>query len=397
MIPLSIERTEVSSYNYFFNEKKMLILIANFILNAVITFLLVKFLSSGVAGGMTMGLLIGAVTTIVSYFYIIRFVVFEEKRQRRLFKSLQDERISPYSSFWNISKIDNAGNTRGMIHYKPDGDTIKKAIVIKVTRGSIVARNEKFYSYYHQTIAQFMRDLLGEGYRVRQYSLAEFGNIPENLQYLIDKANAITDPKIRQISVMYTDNLLSKVKHAKAIEVDYFMIYCTQYFRMRDFYATAYGIMLKNFESNFFKDKKILDQPGVMQFFAQILQVNAFPIINQESTVPFAEYGEIVRAFDGSNNELFIEQLESEVTEGPDQYEEEDDIEVVPEKVQSEPRISRTYDIGFNKATNDSIKEKTDEINLVRMVQEQENPIEEDEEEDNLIRIFDRKKGDESK
>lgn len=386
-IPLSIERTEVSAYNYFFNEKKMIALIATFIGGAILTFLLVKMLSAMVINGMAYGMVIGITATVVAYFFIFRFVVFEEKRQRRLLKKLQDEQLSAYDSFWEISTIDKDS---GLIHFRPDGDKIKKAVVIEVTRGSIVARNAKFYEYYQKTLTLFKRDLLTEGYKIRQYSMAKTGSIPENLQHLIDKANAIKNPKARQVAIMYTDNLLSKVKLSKAIEVDYYMIYCDQYYKMREFHQTVRRIMLSNFESNFFKDKQILDRQGVMQFFAEVLQVKAFPIIDQNATVPFSEYGEVVRAFDDADNELFIEQLESEFTEGPEQHNEEDEDWEEDENLTTRQRIAQTFNIDFNLATETSLKEKAEEISLIKSLdqQEAEKQAQVEDESENLVEIF---------
>lgn len=319
-IPFSIERTEASRYNYFFNEKKTFRLLVILLLCFVFTFGCIKIGSMVMINGITYGLYFGLGISLIVLFQTVRFVIFEETRQRELMKKLYDNQISPYTKVMSISKIDD----NGLIHYKYNGEKLTKALVIKVTKGSVVGRPENFTAQYHQFISEFYRKILSEKLRIRHYSDHET-EIPANLNYLIKKANEQQDPFIRNLNVLYTDNLLHQVITAGAIEVDYYMIYCDNYLQMRKFYRIVQNILENTLESNFFKHKKILNKAEVEHFNAQVLQLSSFPDIDEGVIVDFAEYGEVVRAFSSSGEEIFIDglDLEKQYLDNPKNQEED--------------------------------------------------------------------------
>lgn len=154
-VPLSIDTVEARRSNYFFSNKKMLYAFIAFIP----IFALLTPLIQAQAG--LLPIMIVVVVYMVIYIYFLRFIVFEERRLKRMLRELDDNRVSEVDHFWGIDKVEDRGENDGMIYYSYKGAArgITSGLVVMLERGSTVGVPVGHYREYRKTMERFFRAL----------------------------------------------------------------------------------------------------------------------------------------------------------------------------------------------------------------------------------------------
>lgn len=406
-IPLSIEKVDSGSYNYFLNEKKVLLFLVSLFGCAAFIFLTVRLATSMGSQFMALGLYSSITISAIYLFYFIRWVIFEERRQRRLMAALINSRESYYSAFWGIDNIQE----NGIISYKVSKMIMKRALIVKTTRGSVVGRPANFPEQHQEALAKFYRALYSEGFSIRKYSVAENKLEPDNLRYILDQTNnykGVEGTPAKKIAVAYANHLLHLTRLHKSIESEYYIIYCSSFFKMRKFYQIVENIIRQNLGSNFFKDKRILNAAEVKAFTAYILQINGFPeVAPDEDDIPdFSEYGEVTKAYnmDGSEK-LIIYRDEDE--EDDEEYEDEDesldspkypgniDVEIPAQErkvYRGQKNNTVKYDVKvLTRGEGEEVLDDEEEVSLTDLLKPKEEPKQSEEEEVDLLAILNKK------
>lgn len=306
-VPLSIDMVEINKSNYFLSNKKMIIGLIAFLPLLIIVYPLID------GGIQLIPLLIVVCLYMVGYFYFARFVLFEEKRLRKMVKELDKNRVSEIDHFWYIDKIGGGKNDDGMIYYAYDmkaGGTTK-GLIIKFDRGSTVGVPAGHYESYRETKQRFMRKLHESNFDFKWY---EMQKKPELQESLIDYADKLTKMDNEYHQKLLKLQLNINVEYSMSVDqryIDYILVKRTNF--NRNFKNVLESIIDETLGQNgYIVNPKILGKREVEEFFSEYLNID---IINSDNirksvdTKPFEKFAYVHRLVDAQGKEVPIQFL----------------------------------------------------------------------------------------
>lgn len=306
-IPMSIDQTSTQRPGYFFSPLKSFILIGGFIPGVVWSMFLYSSSKSYV------GLVVGIVTFLIVYIYVVRFLVFEERRLKKMLKSLEENKISRNEYFWGIDEIDE----EGVIHYRYNVGKLKKAVIVKVVRGSRVGVPDEFEEKFKACNLKFVRGLLKQNFSFMKYTKLEKKQMPEGIKDYIKRLEGVKDEAQRAVMKLNIDTISNFIKDYKSVVVDYYVVYNTDLRLMKSFKNVVRDTMLSAYGNEvYFRGTKILSRDEVWDFLAEVLNVKALDkrgYYNIED-YKFEDFAQVFRLFDANGNEILID-IEKEVEE----------------------------------------------------------------------------------
>jgi hypothetical protein len=306
-IPMSIDQNSTEQSGYFSSPMKTLIAIGSFIPGVIFVFF--AYSSSGDSYAI-MGL--SAVMFLFVYSYILRFLVFEERKLKKMMKSLDENKISNSEYFWGIHEID----LDGVIHYKYNTG-LKKAVIVKVSRGSTVGVSSDFHSRFKECNLKFSRSLLSQGFSYTKYTKLEKKQVPEGLLDYSKRLEMIEDEAQRAVMKLNIDTISTFTKDFKSVVSDYYVVYNTDMRLMNTFRSVVRDTMVSSYGNEvYFRGTNILNDDETADFLSEILNiksVNKKGYYNLEEYT-FEDFGEVYRVFDSEGRELYMD-LEKEVAE----------------------------------------------------------------------------------
>ena len=359
-IPLSIEQTAPGKQHYFFSAQKG-VMMALALIPGIITIPLFASLTPGSIRGMILGFIVYG----IAYLLFLRFFIFEEITWKRIFLNLHKNKMSDHNYFWGIDRVSD----NGIIHYKYSGESsLKKAVVVKLIRGSRIGRGENYEEEYKEVIRRILHTVLyeGGGYSVNIYSIVDDSSIPESMKKMYAKASNIESDVAREIAMEHINNLALQAKYRKKIETVYLLL-STEDFRLyKKILDVAFNITNIAKNSRIFKIAEVLNKREVEDFITQYLCVNMLTQVtdvNNEEVKDFREYGDIIRVFDENGEEEWVElDLESAETSQNKRFSNEDIINNIRNKNGKQGLFKR-----FRKENK---KEKVDEEKDIEITEE---------------------------
>lgn len=263
-IPLNIDDVEVDETSYFLSGKKFIIAAVSIIPYTFIFFVIDQIPNIFVFLMFTLIYMIG-------YSFILRFWVFEEKKQRESMRSLKQNKLSNMSYFWELDKVGNGKKDSGMLYKQTDGVTIQRSYIVELDGGSTVGLNPNAYSEYRTIWQEFFRECYKMGFDVKIYQerkRPELSNILKHYSSEL-KNNKDTNDMLRQLLQLNieTNYLYSNTDEQRYVA--YIEVLNRRIDNLIHFRGILEDILDKTFRKHsIFSDPKILDKVGVDRFFA---------------------------------------------------------------------------------------------------------------------------------
>ena len=155
----------------------------------------------------------------VVMFFVLRYVIFEERFNYKMYKQMQEYEISTPATFWDIVQIKNTSD--GAILTYRDGKT---AVMLKVDRDTITGKPRDFKETHFDAIQDFYNRLQNYRFSFVQMNVMEpAGNDPRlaELDKLVTKSDNPNIQKLIQLEVGYTKSITKRTLY----ESDIFLIY----------------------------------------------------------------------------------------------------------------------------------------------------------------------------
>jgi len=382
-IPLSIESTSVKRQNYFTSGSKGLILV----LSIVPAFIWIPYLTS-LTKGSIMGMILGTLSYLIVFSFVLRFTIFEEGRFRQIFYSLNENKVSSYKYFWGIDRIDD----NGIIHYSYEGkDSIRKAFVIKLIRGNIVGKGSSYARDFRETMRKIKSFILGKGVIVEEIQLSSNKGTPENIKHMYRNVKKIKNQKAKELAQDHVNNIAFMARHSKQLETVYLVIIFEDALKFKFMESMSQTIVSIAKSSGFFKIAKQIEKYEVENFIEDYLAIRGIKSFEFPSEIkPFDNYCTVESLYDSDGNEewfdkeLIYKQIkEYKGTKFGKLVEEEQNIEneISEEMKKEEAKQSKKAKKVHNKLS----KGRMDRINAYFDEDEDEDEDEDSKEDDNEI------------
>lgn len=237
-IPMSIDQNSTTKTGYFMSPMKMAVAMV-----FVIPGILLGFYSYKETGNNWYAMLVVMGIYLFFYSFLIRFFVLEEIKLKRMLKTLEANKISKSDYFWGIEEIDDSG----VIHYRYNNG-LKKAVVVKVNRGSLVGKPDDFFDTHYDYTLKFVRSLLRNNFSYTKYSKLEPNVMPEGIKDYINLMGHIKDEAQRTTVKMNLDTVSKFTKEKKSVIVDYYVIYNSDIRLMKTFKTIVRDVLENSFQ-----------------------------------------------------------------------------------------------------------------------------------------------------
>lgn len=304
-IPMSIDQNSTRRSSYFMSPLKMSVAMLALIPGVILSF----YAYSG-SGNNYSAMVLSFLLYLFFYSFLIRYYVLEERRLKRMLKTLEANKISKSDYFWGIEEIDD----KGVIHYRYNNG-LQKAIVVKISRGSLIGKPDDFFETHSQITLKFIRNLLRNNFRIMKYSKLEPNEMPLGIRYSLNRMRKIKDEAQRNVVKMNIDTVSKFTKEKKYVIVDYYVIYNRDIRLMKTFRKIVDDLIESTFKNEvYFRGSKILNSDEVVEFIANVLTIRSVPRKGyyDSDNINFSEFGKIHRLFDIEGNEVAID-LEKEL------------------------------------------------------------------------------------
>lgn len=152
-------------------------------------------------------------------FFVLRYIIFEEKFNYKMYKQMLQYEIQTPAIFWDIVQIKNTSD--GAILTYRDGKT---AVLLKIDRDTITGKPREFKETHFDAIQDFYNRLQNYKFSFVQMNIMEpAGNDPRlvELDKLVTKNDNPNIQKLMQLQVGYTKTITKKTLY----ESDLFLIY----------------------------------------------------------------------------------------------------------------------------------------------------------------------------
>lgn len=303
-IPLTIDDIEVSKQSYFFSNKKVIEMVIAFF--PYILFMYLMMQSS--AKLIPMLVFSGIYALLFSYFFRIR--ILEENRLKKLINELDANRYSGIDYFWGINKISDDG----LIHYEKDSEKNVRGYVVFFDRGSTVGVSEGNYTQFRLSKQEFLRRLGTKEYSFEWYEIPKSKVLPQSLINYYNLMTELENEAHKKLLKLQIDINAWFINESDETYVDYILVKCQNIGGMLEFRSNLEKIVEATLGSNnYIVDAKILDKKGVEQFTADLLNINSVnsdTAFKGQDSVPFEQFGKVVRVVGMDGLEINIDELD---------------------------------------------------------------------------------------
>lgn len=306
-VPLTIDDMEVEDTSYFFNGQKLAIAAIG-LLPYFIIFFLLDYVTS------IMVFVIYTAIYLTMYSFLLRFVVFEEKRQRDEMMAMENNKVSDMSYFWSWDKLGTGKRDDGMVYIQSDGVSLKRGYIIEVDSGSVVGVPEGHYRQYRQTQQDFLRSVSALGMDVKVYNirkrpelspaLKRYARMLRNLQGTENEALIKLSQLNIDINFLYSITLDQRY-------VTYYLLVNKRLENLRNFKGIVQSVVDKTFGSNIaFSNAHILTKPEVDDFLTVYFDqdaVNTSGLHKMNGFKNFSEFCDLVAVIDKEGRQVPVE------------------------------------------------------------------------------------------
>lgn len=211
LIPMNVDSTGWD--DKFINSTKLIILVVlMFVDVGTVAYLIDSFMPTSMKVIIVIGLII--MTQLV-----FRYFIFEEKYYYRMYKKMQQYKISNPSVFWNIAMMKDTDE--GCIMVYADG---KAGIMIRLERDTITGKPTSFKETHFDAVSDFYKELNLKGLHYIQMNIMEVAGKDPRLAVL---DRLVLNPDNKNISKLVEAEVgyLKKVTRSTLYESDYVLVY----------------------------------------------------------------------------------------------------------------------------------------------------------------------------
>lgn len=306
-VPLTIDDMEVEDTSYFFNGQKLAIAAIG-LLPYFIIFFLLDYVTS------IMVFVIYTAIYLTLYSFLLRFVVFEEKRQRDEMMAMENNKVSDMSYFWSWDKLGTGKRDDGMVYIQSDGVSLKRGYIIGVDSGSVVGVPEGHYRQYRQTQQDFLRSVSALGMDVKVYNIRKRPELSPALKryarMLRDLQGTENEALIKLSQLNIDINFLYSITLDQRY-VTYYVLVNKRLENLRNFKGIVQSVVDKTFGSNIaFSNAHILTKPEVDEFLTVYFDqdaVNTSGLHKMNGFKNFSEFCDLVAVIDKEGRQVPVE------------------------------------------------------------------------------------------
>lgn len=152
-------------------------------------------------------------------FYVMRFIIFEEKFYYRMYKQLKDSEITTPSIFWDIASIKDTMD--GAILTYSDA---KIGVLVRIERDTITGKPDEFKETHYDAISDFYKEAILHKYQFVQLNIMEQAGNDPRLEELDKLIYTDSNPNIRLLMEKQV-GYIKNITHHTLYESDYFLFY----------------------------------------------------------------------------------------------------------------------------------------------------------------------------
>lgn len=315
-VPLTIDDMEVTNTSYFFSGTKVLLLALGVFPYLSFFFVLDIFPS-----------LFSFILVSLLYFFIysfyVRFVVFEEGKQRETMKDLENNKHSDMSYFWEWDKVGTGKRDQGLVYIQSDGVTLRRGYFVKVDSGSDIGVPEGHYRNFRQAQQDFFRALYRLGMDVKVYNIRKRPELSEALREysaMLRHLDPIKQEALIKLSQLNIDINFLYSRTAEQRYVTYYLVTNKRIENLRNFRAILDDILDKSLRTNnAFYDPHIMTKVEIDDFLTEYYDldaVNSSGIHKMNGFKDFNEYVTLVSVVGQDGREVPITLFDELMREG---------------------------------------------------------------------------------
>lgn len=178
-------------------------------------------------------------------FFVVRFVIFEEKFYYKMYKEMQKYEITTPAVFWNISSIKDTDNG-GIITYSD----ARVGIIVKLDRDTITGKTADFKETHYDAISDFYRAVNDSRYSFIQMNIMEQAGKDPRLNELSKLVNKSDNPSIRKLMELEIGHI-KNITNTTLYESDYFLFYTNDLSKVDTIIDDIGECLLKIFDGAF--------------------------------------------------------------------------------------------------------------------------------------------------
>lgn len=202
-------------------------------------------------------------------FYVLRFIVFEEKFYYRMYKQLKESEITTPSIFWDIASIKDSMD--GAILTYSDA---KIGVLVRLERDTITGKPPEFKEDHYDAVSDFYKEIMTRKYNFIQMNIMEqAGNDPrlDELDKLIYKND---NPNICELMERQVGHIRN-ITHHTLYESDYILIYTSDLTKIDSIVNDAIDIVYKIMDGAFI-GYRVLKARDMIEFVKEEYGVKYF-------------------------------------------------------------------------------------------------------------------------
>ena len=306
-VPLTIDDMEVEDTSYFFNGQKLAIAAIG-----LLPYFSVFFLLDFVTSFMVFAIYTAIYMTL--YSFLIRFVVFEEKRQRDEMMSMENNKVSDMSYFWAWDKIGTSKRDDGMVYIQSDGVSLKRGYIVEVDSGSVVGVPEGHYRQYRQTQQDFLRSVSALGMDVKVYNIRKRPELSKALKRYARMLRGLQGTENEALVKLSQLNIDINFLYSITLDqryVTYYLVVNKRLENLRNFRGILQSVLDKTFSSNIaFSNTHILTKSEVDDFLTVYFDqdaVNTSGLHKMNGFKNFSEFCDLVAVIDNEGRQVPVE------------------------------------------------------------------------------------------
>lgn len=304
IFPESIDDIEPTKTSYLFSTTKLILMFIGILPLFILGIMLLS------EYGLVPATVFASLYIII-YIYMVRLYVIEEPVQRESLNQLEDNKISDYSYFWDITKIGTSEHDNGLMYLTQDGIALRRAYVVKFDSGSIIGVPEDFLNEFRHTQQAFLR---GIGMSVKWYSVQKKPAINESLKNQGKNLVLIENEALNKLIKVQLNSYLRYSRDADQRYVNYIVVINNKFETLSSFKTTLEDVLNRTLRTNSnFKNVEILNKEGIDEFFATYYMQDIMDtgVIRKTSTTkPFSSYARVVNVVDENNLAVDMEVLD---------------------------------------------------------------------------------------
>lgn len=159
------------------------------------------------------------VALLVSNFYVLRYLIFEEAYYYKIFLKMKENEVTTPSYFWGISSI-NDNSIGALITYV----NARSAIIVKIERDTVIGKPLDFKETHYDALSDFYKALNTKEYKYIQMNIMEEQGNDPRLQQLVKKNAKCKNENLKKImeqQIGYIKNITQNTLY----ENDYILVY----------------------------------------------------------------------------------------------------------------------------------------------------------------------------